>query len=67
MKVTINSKEFELKQSIRALMLFEQMTEKKASQIEDNLTDTVTIFYCMLKANNKDFDYGFETFIDYLF
>ena len=62
--IKLQEKEYEIKQSIRALMLFEQLTGKKAGEIEDNLTDTITIFYCMLKANNKEFNYTFDTFVE---
>lgn len=64
MIIKINNVEYLIKQSLRSLMMFEQLTDKKASQIEDTLTDTITIFYCMLKSNNKNFDYKFEDFID---
>lgn len=64
MIIKINNVEYTIKQSLRSLMMFEQLTDKKASQIEDTLTDTITIFYCMLKSNNKNFDYKFEDFID---
>lgn len=64
MIIKINNVEYLIKQSLRSLMMFEQLTDKKASQIEDNLTDTITIFYCMLKSNNKNFDFKFEDFID---
>ena len=64
-KLIFDAKEFYIKESIRSLLIFEELTGKKAAEISDNLTDTLTLFYCFLRANNKDtFNYTFENFID---
>jgi hypothetical protein len=61
----INDKEYELKQGLKALMKFEEITGRNSFQANENITDVVTMFYCML-AVNKDFFYSLDEFIDTL-
>ena len=64
-KIKIQGKEYQLKQSFRALMMFEEMTSKSAEQVNENVTDLMKLFYCLLKASNKEtFAYDFDAFID---
>jgi hypothetical protein len=64
-KIKIENNEYVVKQSFRSLMLFEEMTGKNANQLTDNLTDLMTLFYCILQAGNKDiFKFSFDQFID---
>jgi hypothetical protein len=64
-KITIDSKEYTIKQSFRALMLFEEMTNKTVNQMNESAADILKLFYCILKGNNKDsFTYTFEQFLD---
>lgn len=66
-KITFGNQEFSIKQTFRALMLFEEMTKKSAERIEENLNDVLTLFYCILKAGNREtFNYSFDEFIDVL-
>ena len=64
-QLSLNGETFKIKYSFRALMYFEEMTSKKIDQINENVSDTLTIFYCILKASNRDkFNYIFDEFVD---
>lgn len=64
-KIKIDNKEFTIRQSFRALMLFEEMTAKSVNNIGENVSDLLKLFYCILKANNQNnFEYTFDSFID---
>lgn len=64
MKLTIKNNEFELKYSFRALMMYENITEKT---IELNtLTDILTFFYCVICSSNRDAALSFDDFIDWV-
>lgn len=59
-----NNKEVELKYSIRAMMMYENITESSFNP--KNLTDILTFFYCVVVSSMKDYNYSFEQFIDEL-
>ena len=61
-QVTINHKAYNFKYTLRALFIFEKITEKPFTL--DSTMDTFTFFYCMLLANNEDFPLKFDDFID---
>lgn len=63
-KIKLGEKEYVVKKSMRALLLFEELTGKPMSKIDDSLNNTITLFYCILKVANKDFNYTFDEFID---
>lgn len=65
-KITLFGKEWVLKRSMTAFLLFEELRKKPISELGTTLVDTLTIFYCILKAKNKDFNYSFEEFIELL-
>jgi hypothetical protein len=60
----INNKEYKIKVTLRAMMIFEQLTGKPFSI--SGLLDQYIYFYSIILANNKDFTYTFDEFIDYL-
>ena len=63
--IQLSGKELIVKQSFRSLMLFEEMTGRNVNQLNDSLSDILTLLYCMLKASNKkNFIYSFDEFID---
>lgn len=64
MKITINKKKYEVKYTIRAIFLFEQIT--KAPFELKTITDTYVFFYCMLLANNPDNVIDWDEFVDAL-
>lgn len=65
--VTINQKQLVVEQSFRSLMEFEKMTGKNAYEVNTSVTDSMTLFYCMLKAANREtFQLSFDEFLTYL-
>lgn len=65
MKLNIKDKEIELKYSIRALLMYENMTEKTFST-STLLTDMIVFMYCIVISSSKDYSLSFDDFIDYL-
>jgi hypothetical protein len=64
-KITIKGEEFLLKNTTRALLKFEEITEKSVAELNENITDTMALFYCMLYgANRNTFKYTYDEFID---
>lgn len=63
MTIKIKDKEYKIKQTIRAIFLWEQISEKQF-EIKNTL-DNYLYFYCILLANNPDF-LGWDEFIDLL-
>ena len=53
MTITIKEKEYKLKQTIRSLFIWEQITGRNF-EIKSTL-DNYLYFYCILLANNDDF------------
>lgn len=62
MEITINNKQYKLKYTFRAMMLFEQIT-KKIFSIE-SLSDELVFFYSIILANNPDEPMNFDQFLD---
>ena len=52
MKITINKKKYEVRYTIRAIFLFEQIT--KAPFEIRTITDSYVFFYCMILAHNPE-------------
>lgn len=65
MKLNIKDKEIELKYSIRALLMYENMTDKTFST-STLLTDMIVFMYCVVISSSKDYSLSFDDFIDYL-
>lgn len=64
MQITINNTNYEVKYTIRALFIFEQITGK-AFAIE-SLLDNYVFFYSMILANNADNPLDWDEFLDAL-
>lgn len=64
MKITYNNKEYELKYSFRALMIYENITQKSFQP--NTLTDIITLFYSIVLAAAKGDYIDYEEFIDWL-
>ena len=64
MTFKIKDKEIELKYSIRAMIMYENMTDKSFSP--QNLTDIITFMYCVVISSAKDYSITFDEFIDFL-
>lgn len=63
MTIKINNQEYKIKQTIKALFLFEEITGKQF-EIKTTL-DNYLYFYCLLLANNSDF-MDWDAFVDSL-
>lgn len=64
--IKIGGIEYLIKQSFRSLIMFEKLASKKINEVNDNVTDIVLLFYCILSGCNKTFVYTFEEFLDIL-
>lgn len=63
--IQIGGVNYIIRQSFRSLLMFEEMTKKSVEDMEQNLNSTLILFYCILKAGNKDtFKFTFDEFID---
>ena len=60
--ITINEKEYNLKYTLRALFIFERITNRQFS-IESTL-DQYLFFYCLILASNPDTQLTFDEFIN---
>lgn len=60
--ITINNKEYKFKFTLRAMMLFEQVTNRTFSI--KSITDEYLYLYCMIMANNPNADLTFNDLID---
>lgn len=63
MEIRINNKEYKLKYTLRALFIFEQITNRQFAV--KNITDTYIFLYSVLLANNPDMELSFEELINY--
>ncbi len=64
MKININGKDYEAKNNMKAMLVFEGLTEK-AFELK-TLTDICQYEFCMLYANNEDFSMDFNEFLEAL-
>ena len=60
----INEKEYELKSSFRAYMLYENITGKSFEPT--TMTDIINFFYCIVITSSKDYEYKYNDFLDTL-
>lgn len=64
MKITVNNQEIELKRSFRALLIYENITDKAFAPT--NISDILTYFYCVILASKTEIDLSFDEFIEML-
>ena len=64
MNININDKEITLKYSLRAMMMYENVTNKTLNP--SGITEVVTFFYCVVLASSIDYSLSFEDFMDWL-
>lgn len=62
MKVKINDKDIELKNTVRSLLIYENITKKTFSG--DSVQDILTYLYCVVLASSKDYSIKFNDFLD---
>ena len=60
-------KEYVLKQGFRTFMMWEELTGKPISNMDNRLNDILTLFYCSIKAEKSNqFEMSFDDFVDML-
>ena len=64
-QITINNKSYQVRFSMRAIKLFEEMTGKSIKDVT-GVWDNLQYCYYTIKALNEDFDMTLEQFIDLL-
>ena len=64
MEITIKGNTVSLKYSFRALMIYENITQKSFNP--KGISDVVVFFYAIVVASSKDTTLSFDDFIDWL-
>ena len=64
MKITIKDKEIELKNSLRSMIMYENITEKTFSP--ENITDIIIYMFCVVLSSSNDYSLTLDEFIDYI-
>lgn len=64
--IKIKGQEYKIKQSFRALMEFEKLAGKNAYAADASVSDSLQMYYCLLLANNPEFKYTFDQFLELL-
>jgi hypothetical protein len=63
--IKIPDKDYLIKKNYKSLLLFEQETGRSITELKQNLTDLMLLFYCIVKANNS-IEFTYEQFVDLL-
>lgn len=63
MKIKINDKEIELKQTVRSLIIYENITGQSMLQPQ-TMEDVLTYFFCVVLGSSKDYSIKYEDFLD---
>lgn len=64
MKVNIHGKDIELKNTIKSLLLYENIVEETFAP--KNLQSVITYFYCVIIASSKDYSIQFDDVVEYI-
>jgi hypothetical protein len=64
MEITIKEKTISLKYSFRALMIYENITQKSFNP--KGISDVVIFFYSVVVATTKDTTLSFDDFLDWM-
>lgn len=64
MEITIKDKNIELKQTMRSIMVYEQITGKPFSPT--TITDILIYFYSVLIASDTSLEMPFDEFMDFV-
>lgn len=63
MTLKYKGKEYEIKYSIRAMLMYENVKQEKEF---NSLTDVVTLFYCFFVCCTKDYSLSFDEFLEWV-
>ena len=65
--IKLGNQEYILKNRLSAFILFEEMVGKCFQDMEETMGNNLRLFYCMLKANNREtFTFSFDDFLSLL-
>ena len=64
MKITIKDKDIELKNTLRSMIMYENIAEKSFNP--ETVTDIITYMYCVVVASSNDYTLTFDEFINYI-
>lgn len=64
MTITIDNKPIELKITMKAFLLYENITD--TSFTVTSMTDLITMFYCIVVSSMNDYSLSFETFLNWV-
>lgn len=64
MEITFNGKTYTLRYSFRALMIYENITNKSFNP--KGLSDVIVFFYAILVSSAKDTTLSFDDFVEWL-
>lgn len=56
--------EYKVKMNMKGICLFEEMTGHSFYKIMDNPEDVIKLMYCCIAANNDEFRYTYEVFVN---
>lgn len=62
-QIKIGDKDYLVKKNYKSMLLFEQETGKSITELKQNLTDLILLFYSIVKANNQ-VEFNFTQFVD---
>ena len=64
MTVNLNNKQITLKNSFRAMMMYENING--STYLGGGLTEAITYFYCVVVTSSKDYELSYDEFVNYL-
>lgn len=64
MKITIKGKKVELKNTMRSMIMYENITEKTFNP--QTVTDIIVYMYCVVIVSANDYSITLDDFIDYI-
>lgn len=64
MTVNLHEKDIELKNTMRSMMMFENITEKTFNP--QTITDIIIYMYCVVVASSKDYSITLDEFVEYI-
>lgn len=64
MEITIKENTIKLRQSFKALMMYENITNDSFSI--KGITEIITYFYCVVLASKKEIDLTYDDFLEWL-
>lgn len=64
MKINLHEKDIELKNTMRSMIMYENITEKTFNP--QSVTDIIIYMYCVVVASSQDYSITLDEFIEYI-